>query len=215
MQLPFTPAQFFEVFRQYNEAVWPMQVLLNLLALAALVTLLRPGRGASRVAAFILALLWTWTGVAYHWAFFIAINKAAWGFGAVFLLGATAFLWTGVVKGRLDFGTARGPRGILGWMLIGYALVVYPLLTTWFGHAYPELPTFGLPCPTTIYSIGLLCFLAAPFPRLVLAAPLIWTLVGTQAVFLLGVYADLGLLVAGLVAAYLFFVARPSTVAPG
>lgn len=33
MQLPFTAAQFFEVFRAYNETVCPAQVLLNVLAL--------------------------------------------------------------------------------------------------------------------------------------------------------------------------------------
>lgn len=36
MQLAFTPEQFFDVFRQYNEAVWPVQIILNLLALAAI-----------------------------------------------------------------------------------------------------------------------------------------------------------------------------------
>ena len=28
MKLPFTPDQFLDVFRQYNTAVWPMQILL-------------------------------------------------------------------------------------------------------------------------------------------------------------------------------------------
>jgi hypothetical protein len=36
MKLPFTPEQFFEVFRQYNEAVWPTQLALNLVALIAI-----------------------------------------------------------------------------------------------------------------------------------------------------------------------------------
>lgn len=35
MNLPFTPEQFFEIFRQYNEAVWPAQIALNLFALTA------------------------------------------------------------------------------------------------------------------------------------------------------------------------------------
>ena len=29
MSLPFTPDQFFNVFVQYNESVWPMQNVLN------------------------------------------------------------------------------------------------------------------------------------------------------------------------------------------
>lgn len=210
MQLPFTPEQFFDVFRQYNEAVWPAQIALNLLALAALIPVLSPRIAGGRLTAAILALLWAWTGIAYHWVFFSSINKAAWGFGAVFLLGGIAFLWTGVVNGRLGFGARQGIPRLLGWVLIGYALVVYPLLTSRLGHPYPGLPTFGLPCPTTIYSIGLMCFLVTPVPRHVFVAPLIWSLIGSQAAFLLDVYADLGLLMAGLVAVYLMLAAKRS-----
>ena len=35
MNLPFTLEQFLDVFRQYNISVWPMQVLLIVLALVA------------------------------------------------------------------------------------------------------------------------------------------------------------------------------------
>jgi len=31
MNLPFTSEQFFDVFRRYNEAVWPAQIALNLI----------------------------------------------------------------------------------------------------------------------------------------------------------------------------------------
>lgn len=65
---------------------------------------------------------------------------------------------------------------------------------------YPEMPTFGLPCPTTIFTIGLLCFAVWPLPRSPLIVPLLWCLVGAQAAFLLGVKPDLGLIPTGLVA---------------
>ncbi len=35
MQIPFTVEQFFGVFRQYNISVWPVQVFLVALAMAA------------------------------------------------------------------------------------------------------------------------------------------------------------------------------------
>jgi hypothetical protein len=63
------------------------------------------------------------------------------------------------------------------------------------------MPTFGLPCPTTIFTIGTLCLLRTPFPRHVLGAPFLWAAIGSQAAFLLGVYQDLGLLAAGLIGA--------------
>ena len=61
------------------------------------------------------------------------------------------------------------------------------------------MPTFGLPCPTTIFTIGLLCFAVQPLPRSPLIGPLLWCLVGAQAAFFLGVQPDLGLIVAGAV----------------
>lgn len=214
MQLPFTPEQFFDVFRRYNEAVWPAQLALNLAALVAIGLLFRRRPAADRAITGILALLWAWTGIAYHLSYFSAINPAAFAFAAIFLAGAGAFLWAGVVRRRLAFGSDSALRRIVGGLLLVFALIVYPALAELLGHGYPAMPTFGLPCPTTIFSIGMLCFLATPFPRYVLAAPLLWAAVGSQAAFLLGVYQDLGLLLAGLVAVWLLVAANQGAARP-
>jgi hypothetical protein len=200
MKLPFTADQFFDVFRLYNEAVWPAQFALNLLALAALALLIWPRQNSGRLISAILALLWAWTGIAYHLLYFTPINKAAYAFALFFVAGSAAFLWAGVVQGRLAFTSASAPRRILGGVLVAFALILYPALSALLGHAYPAMPTFGLPCPTAIFTVGVLCFLCAPYPRYVLAAPVLWAAVGSQAAFLLGVYQDIGLLVAGVIA---------------
>jgi hypothetical protein len=70
------------------------------------------------------------------------------------------------------------------------------------------MPTFGLPCPTTLFTIGLLACLVPPYPRSTLVVPVLWCLVGAQAAFLLGVPQDLGLLVAAAVGAFLIVRAR-------
>lgn len=44
MQLPFTVEQFFDVIRAYNMAVWPAQVVLLVLAVAAIVLVVFPRR---------------------------------------------------------------------------------------------------------------------------------------------------------------------------
>jgi hypothetical protein len=207
MKLPFTPEQFFDVFRQYNEAVWPAQIALNLFALVAVGLVIWRRPFSDRAISGILALLWAWTGVAYHLLFFTAINKAAIVFGTVFLLGSGVFLFAGVIKGQLKFSSDNLSHHILGAVLVAFSLVIYPILAELLGHGYPAMPTFGLPCPTTIFTIGVLCFLTTPFPRYILVAPILWSAVGSQAAFLLGVYQDLGLLVAGIVAAYLVVVA--------
>ena len=72
-------------------------------------------------------------------------------------------------------------------VVIAFALVVYPVWSAYASHPCPETPTFGLPCPTTIFTIGLLCFAVPPTPRSPLIAPRLWCLVGAQAALGFGV----------------------------
>jgi len=200
MNMPFTTEQFFAVFERYNIAVWPIQVVLWMLAVAMLALLARGSPDAGRWLSLALGLLWAWMAIAYHFAFFAAINPAARLFGAMFLLGAAAFVWVGAVRGRLRFALRGDARGWLGAGLIVFALLVYPAVGWSLGHRYPAAPTFGLPCPTTLFTIGVLMFVHGHVPRSVLAVPLLWTLVGSTAAFALGVYQDMGLLLAAGVA---------------
>lgn len=200
MQLPFSVDQFFAVIRQYNESVWPAQWLLLLLAVVALALLAwkRPWSGVA--ISFILGLLWAWIGVVYHIGFFAHINPVAYAFGALSLVGAGLFVWLGVVRRELDFVVRRDLRSAVGLVFVAFALLVYPAWSTLAGHAYPNLPTCGLPCPTTIFTIGMLALAIGAKARIALVVPILWSLVGGQAAFLLDVPPDLGLLAAGLVA---------------
>jgi len=200
MQLPFTDAEFFAVFSSYNEAVWPAQVVLYALALTAVFAAARGTRAASVTASAILAFLWAWMAIAYHWLHFRTVNPAAALFAAVFLLQAVLFLWQGVLRDRLALAPPRGWRGWLGGVLIVYALAVYPLLGAASGHPWRELPILGVPCPTTILTFGLLFWARPGLPRWLLVIPLLWAAVGSTAAFSFGVWQDLGLLVAALTA---------------
>ena len=204
MRLPFTVEQFFGVFRMYNSAVWPAQVLLLLLAALALIfiALRRPWSGVAVSA--ILAVLWIWLGAAYHLAFFARINPVAYGFGALSIVGGLMFAWHGVIRRRLEFSFAKNLRAGIGIALLAFALLAYPIWATLAGHGYPELPTFGLPCPTTIFTIGVLALASGTSLRAVFTVPILWSLVGSQAAFHLDVKPDLGLLVAGVAAVGLF-----------
>jgi len=64
MSLPFTPDEFFAVFRDYNTAVWPLQVLFNALAVGALALVFAPRRYSGRLISGIPAVLWAWQGEA-------------------------------------------------------------------------------------------------------------------------------------------------------
>jgi Family of unknown function (DUF6064) len=198
MFLPFSADEFFEVFRRYNESVWPAQFVMTVLAIAAVPLLRVNRRSAARGIAAILGVLWLWTGLVYHGLHFSRINSAAVAFGALSVIAGLAFLWCGTVKGVMPFRAKLNRRTFAGALLIVYALLGYPALSLWAGHAYPAVPTFGTPCPTTLFTLGMLCFLVPPYPRLPLVGPVLWTIVGSQAAFFLGVVQDLALIPAGI-----------------
>lgn len=208
MPLPFSVEQFFSTIQAYNTAVWPAQVVLLALALAAMVLVCVQKSWSGVAISVILTVLWSWMALAYHLAFFTAVNPAAYGFSAITLIGALTFFWQGVVHRRLDFKLAPGIRAVVGGVLLAFSLAVYPAWSVYAGHGYPSLPTFGLPCPTTIFTIGLLSFLTAPYPRSPLLVPILWCLVGAQAVYFLGVPPDSGLIVAGIVGFALFLLPK-------
>jgi hypothetical protein len=90
--------------------------------------------------------------------------------------------------------------------MIVYAMIIYPILGTLLGHGYPRSPSFGVaPCPTTIFTFGLLLLTSARVPKSLLVIPFLWSLLGFTAAFLLGVPEDIGLLVAGFLGVALLF----------
>ena len=206
MNLPFTTEEFLVVFEQYNQSVWPFQVILNLLALGSLILAFKRIRHSEKIIPGILAFFWLWIGIAYHLAFFAAINPAARVFGVLNIVQGIVFLYFGVFKGRLSFRFPIDIYGITGSLLILYALILYPLIGYFLGHVYPKAPTFGLPCPTTIFTFGLLLWTARKLPKVVLVIPFVWSLIGFSAALTMGIHEDIGLLVAGIVATVLILI---------
>ena len=198
--MPFSIEQFFDVFRQYNETVWPAQLLLYAPVIAILASTWKPQRTSGRIVAASLAVLWLWTGTVYHLGFFRPVNPAANLFAALSITGAAMFFWHGVVRGRLRFAWRKGARAWAGAATIVYALLAYPAIGWLTGHGYWDSPTFGAPCPVTIFTLGVLMLAARPAPHVVFVAPMLWALIGTYAAAALGVPQDFGLLAAALLA---------------
>ncbi|TIP93624.1 MAG: hypothetical protein E5X58_10420 [Mesorhizobium sp.] len=207
--LPFTLDQFLANLVSYNEGIWPVQVAAFGLGLLAVALLFWRPLMADRLIAGILAIMWLWTGAAYHWFHFTQINKAALVFGALFVAQGAILAYVGLVRNQLRFGQSFGPAAMVGVGFVTYAAVLYPLLGIWTGHAYPEMPVFGVtPCPVTIFTFGFFLFAKPPLSRWLLAIPFIWSLIGGSAAFLLGVPQDWLLLVSGVVAVPLVVACR-------
>lgn len=198
--IPFTIEQFLAVFAQYNQAVWPMQIVLMIAAVTAVLLALRPEAIASRMVSLLLAGLWLWTGDVYHALFFSRINRAAFVFGALFLIQAVLFFYLGVIRQKLKFRMQWNAYSLMGGLMMLYALLLYPLLGQLLGHVYPTAPTFGAPCPLTIFTFGLLLWLEGEVKWFLLVIPVFWSLLGLSAVVSLGMREDFALPLAGFVA---------------
>jgi hypothetical protein len=201
LELPFSGEQFLQVFERYNAAIWPLQLFAYAGAIAVLVLAVLRSTAAGRAAAALLAAMWMVNGIGYHLAYFREINPAAVAFGALFLAQAALFGWQGGVRGRLQIKLAADARSAAGLLAIAYAMLGYPLLGFALGHVYPAAPAFGVaPCPTTIFTLGMLLLARPAAPALLFAIPLAWTAVGGSAAFALRMPEDLGLVAAGLAA---------------
>lgn len=202
MNLPFTLEQFLAVFVSYNTAVWPAQVLLNILALTAVILCFRPAPPSKAIAA-ILAAFWLWTGIVYHLSFFASVNPAAQIFGVLCVAQALVFLIAGVIRSQLSFRYPSSFHGFVGALMIIYGLLVYPVVGYFIGHVYPASPTFGAPCPTTIFTFGVLLWTDRKVGFGIIVIPFLWSIIGFMAALNFGIWEDTGLLIAGLVATLL------------
>jgi hypothetical protein len=214
--LPFTIDQFFGVFEQYNQAIWPIHIVAYILGIAAITLTVKKTRYSDQAISVILACFWGWMGIVYHLMYFRTINGAALGFGVLFIIQASVWLLFGVIRPKLSFQLDTNPYALTGIVLIVYAMLVYPILGTLLGHGYPRSPSFGVaPCPTTIFSFGLLLLTSAKVPKSVLVIPFLWSLLGFTASFLLGVREDIGLVVAGVLSVGLLLWRDRTTVQSG
>jgi len=202
MKTPFTTEQFFDIFIHYNTSVWPVQVLLNLLALFVIFIAIRKFSFSDTVISWVLAFLWLWMGIVYHLIFFSSINPAAYVFGVLFIMQGLLFIYAGAIKKNVSFDYKTDALHVTGIVFILYALFIYPMLGIAFGHVYPASPTFGLPCPTAIFTFGILLW-SVRMPKWIIIIPFIWSIIGFTAVLKFSVAEDSGLLITGVISTIL------------
>ena len=200
MKVPFNIEQFLQVFKKYNEAVFPMQIVLMLMSITVIYLVVKPNPLSGKLISVILSFFWLWMGIVYHIIFFTAINKAAWLFGGIFIIQGIMFLYFGVFQNKFSFQFQKDNYGVTGIILILFALIIYPVAGYFLGHIYPSSPTFGLPCPTTIFTFGFLLLNTNKCPLAILIIPFVWSIIGFMAAFQFGILEDTGLIAASLIA---------------
>lgn len=199
MKIPFTVDEFLEVFKLYNQAVYPMQIIAYIIGILLVVLAIREKKYSSKIISAGMAFLWVWNGLMYHILSFSSINKLAYLFGGLFIVQGLLFFVSGVLRDSITFHFKMNLSGVVGSLFILYAMFIYPVLGYLFGHGYPQSPMFGIaPCPTTIFTFGMLLW-TMKLPKKMLWIPLIWSLIGFSAALSLGIKEDVGLLIAGMV----------------
>jgi hypothetical protein len=199
MTAPFTIAQFLGVFAAYNAAIWPMQIVTFTLGLVVVVALWRRWPSAAGLIPAILAVLWAVNGVGYHALFFATINPAAPVFAALFVAQAILFAVSAMSPAGLRFEPGRNWRTGLGAGFVIYAMAIYPIIGIRAGHGLMQGPIFGVaPCPTAIFTLGLLLMARGFWVAWLAIIPFLWSLIGIAATWQLGILEDSVLPVAGI-----------------
>ena len=195
---PFTSDEFLGVFVVYNAAIWPAQIVGYLIGLLVVGAVFSKGRLGTRLAFTVLAGMWLWNGLVDHLLFFSTINPAAIVFAVLFALQGVVLMASAASPSAVRFELRNDARTAIGFTALGYALAVYPLLGIPAGHGLMAGPMFAVaPCPTTIFTIGLLLLARGNWLRWISAIPILWSLVGLAAVLQLGILEDVGLPVSG------------------
>jgi Family of unknown function (DUF6064) len=199
MTAPFSIEQFLAVFAVYNAAIWPVQIVAFVLGFIAIAALWRKWLIAARLIPAILALMWAVNGIGYHFLFFAKINPAAPLFAGFFVAQAILFAINAISPTALRLETGRDFRTMVGAGFIAYAMSIYPIIGNWAGHGLMKGPMFGVaPCPTTIFTIGMLLMARGRWVTWLAIIPVLWSLIGIAAAWQLGILEDIALPVAGV-----------------
>ena len=146
----------------------------------------------------LLAALWLWTGIVYFKMFFVTVTRAGEVFGSLFLAQAVLLLLAAWQNEPLE-RTSRTSIAA-GASILVYALLLYPVAGMAAGQQYPAIPTFGAPCPLTIFTFGVFCLLPGAVSRVLTAIPVLWVLISSYAAVGFHVVEDLGLPIAAIAA---------------
>ena len=118
MKIPFSINEFLGVFENYNLSLWPAQIFFYILALVAIVLVIKNGPQSGRVVFAILAFFWVWMGLVYHILYFSAINKTTYLFGTVFIVQGMLFLYQGSIRQNIRLKFILDVHGVIGIVLM-------------------------------------------------------------------------------------------------
>jgi hypothetical protein len=182
----------------YNEATWPVQVVMIVAALYLTVRVFaKPGPKTDAWMKALLAFAFAWNGTVFFLVF--VKNPISMAIGTPLFVVVSVLFVVDIFakKTRFRFPEGGWMRGFtIVWMLLA---LLYPLIGWPLGHVYPQvlLPLF--PCPLTVFATALVAAAAPNVDRKLFIALLPWGLLGLPKCFgALDCYEDCALFAAGV-----------------
>ena len=198
----FILENFLTVLEHYNLSIWPLQIFAYLFGIVILYFSIKRTKYSNNIVLAILSLFWFWNGIVFCPIFWAPTYKFAYLFGVLCIIQGCLFL-IGIFKSNISINYSANFHSIIGILFIVYAMVGYQLFGYFLGHVYPRFWSVGLvPCPTTIFTLGLFLMTDKIFPKYYLIVPFIITMGGFLAVYK-GILEDIGLIIAVLLGIYL------------
>jgi hypothetical protein len=190
-------SDFVALFEQCNQAIWPIQLVGQLAMLVAIAMMFTSWRYARSAIFGTLAPFCIFIEIVFQYTYLRPLYQP----GKTF-----AGLW--MAEGMLlAFSASRPPRcfkrstgwcAALGWLAIGYSLMGYPALGFLLRSSVLRIAWPGaFPCPTALFTLGVLVMEQGPLPKWMLVIPAFWA-IGGLVPFSWGIREDLGLVVFGM-----------------
>ena len=197
-----TGEQLLEVFANYNLQIWPMQILAYMLGVIALFLVFHKYKWSIWVISSILAFFWIWVALMFWLPSAMQGFTLAYAFILLFLIEGILLLIQ-AFKPQGFFGSNNKTTTAIALVMVGYAMVGYPLFGLLIGRDLPQTPPFALtPCPLVLFTLGMFLLTDSKVALWMILTPFIYGSSGVIWVSM-GIWEDIGLVLGSLAFGYL------------
>jgi hypothetical protein len=195
--LSFSLEEFLVVLESYNLDIWPLQIITYVLILLVLFISLTPTKYSAKIVSSILSLFWLFTGIVFCFIYWAPTHIFGYIFGICCTVQGLFFLYY-LIRSDITIDPQDKSYKLIGILFVLYAIIGYQVFGYYLGHIYPKFFAVGLvPCPTTIFTIGVFLMMNTKIPIKYVAIPFVISLGGFLAAYN-GIYEDIGLIILGV-----------------
>lgn len=208
--LLFSSRAYWRLFERANAEIWPVQIIILLLAAAALIWIIRPRPGSDRLIAAFMAAAWILAGSWFIAEFYAPINWAVSYAVPLFAVEAALLFFFGVIRREIHFVVRRDLSTTIGVSLFVYALALHPVVALIAGRSIWAAEIVGIaPDPTAIGTLGILAMASrGTLAWLALLPPILWCLFSAATLLAMGAWEGRIPLAAAVLAAVAAIVRR-------